>query len=82
MREREGTGPSRSCDWWTVFTGELGTLRYTSHNTDVIEPDGDGAVYRKSLVLAGEVSEEMEAMFRNGAGSLGQALKVHREKGD
>jgi len=32
-------------------------------------------------VLAGEVSDEMEAMFRNGTGSLCQMLKEHLEKG-
>jgi len=53
---------------------------YTSRNTDEVVPDGEGAIYKKTLVLAGEVSEELEAMFRGGAGSLGQALKEHLEK--
>jgi hypothetical protein len=64
-----------------VFTGGFGALMYTSRNTDVIEPDSDGAVYKKSLALVGEVSEDMEAMFRGGAGSPCQVLKEHLEKG-
>ena len=63
-----------------VFTGGFGALMYTSRNTDVIEPDGDGAIYRKSLVMAGEISEELEARFRGGVGSVCKALKEHLER--
>jgi DNA-binding transcriptional ArsR family regulator len=64
-----------------VFTGGFGTLMYTSRNTDEVIADGEGTIYKKTLVMAGEVSEELEAMFRGGAGSLPQALKAHLEKG-
>lgn len=63
-----------------VFTGGFGELMYTSRNTDVIEPEGSGAIYRKTLVMAGEVSEDLESIFRGGAGSLPQALKAYLEK--
>jgi DNA-binding transcriptional ArsR family regulator len=64
-----------------VFTGGFGTLMYTSRNTDEIIPDGDGTIYKKTLVMAGEISEDLEAMFRGGAGSLPQVLKTYMEKG-
>jgi hypothetical protein len=31
--------------------------------------------------MAGEISEDLEAMFRGGAGRLPQKLKEHLEKG-
>jgi DNA-binding transcriptional ArsR family regulator/uncharacterized protein YndB with AHSA1/START domain len=63
-----------------VFTGGFGPLMYTSRNTDVLEADGEGTLYKKTLVLAGEVPEEMEAMFREGTAGLCQALKVYVEQ--
>ena len=63
-----------------VLTGGLDEWMYTARNTDVVEPDGDGAIYKKSLLLAGEVPATLETIFRSGAGGLGQALKTYLEK--
>lgn len=65
-----------------VLSGGFDAQLYTSRNTDVIEPDGDGAIYKKTLVMAGEITEELESLYRNGTGGLCQILKTYLEQGD
>lgn len=62
-----------------VFSGGFGTRMYTSKNIEVVTAAGEGTRYQKTLVLAGEVSPEMEDMFRSGVGGLTQKLKQHLE---
>lgn len=54
----------------------------TSFNVDSVEVDGDGAIYRKSLILWGDVSEELEEMFTSGSKALMyDSLKAYVEEG-
>jgi uncharacterized protein YndB with AHSA1/START domain len=62
-----------------VFSGGFGSRMYTSKNIEVVSAAGGGTRYQKTLILAGEVSEEMENMFRSGVGAVAQKLKQHLE---
>jgi uncharacterized protein YndB with AHSA1/START domain len=53
---------------------------YNSRNTDTVEATEEGAVYKKTLLMWGMISEEVEEMFRNGTGHLLEVLKQHAEK--
>lgn len=65
----------------TASTGVWGEA-YSACNTDAVEPIEGGSRYKKSLKLWGEVSEELETMFRQGTGSmLKDALKAYCEEG-
>jgi hypothetical protein len=62
----------------SVVQGFMGAC--TIANDDLVEARGDGAVYKKSLKIWGEVPEEMERMFREGSAAiLHQALKSYCE---
>jgi DNA-binding transcriptional ArsR family regulator len=64
----------------SVVTGFMGA--YSAANDDVVEARGDGAVYKKSLKLWGDVPPELEQMFREGSAALmKQALKAYCEEG-
>lgn len=55
---------------------------YTAANDDVVEPTETGCRYKKSLRMWGDVPEEIETMFRQGAASLMKvALKAYCEEG-
>ncbi|MBS1717996.1 MAG: helix-turn-helix domain-containing protein [Armatimonadetes bacterium] len=54
----------------------------SSFNTETMEPDGDGTIYKKELVLWGVVPPEMEPMFTSGIKTIiEKALKGYLEEG-
>jgi DNA-binding transcriptional ArsR family regulator len=52
---------------------------FNTRNTDLIEQTDDGVVYKKSYVLWGMISEDVEARLRKGTGYLLEVLKDHVE---
>jgi DNA-binding transcriptional ArsR family regulator/uncharacterized protein YndB with AHSA1/START domain len=55
---------------------------YTSVSWEFLERDGDGTKNRKSMRLWGEVTDELEAMFRQGQKVLGdERLRAYVEEG-
>lgn len=65
----------------SVMSGVWGDA-YSACNTDFVEPIAGGCRYRKSLRLWGEVSGELEDMFRQGTSTaLKSALKSYCEEG-
>jgi hypothetical protein len=52
---------------------------FNSRNTDTIEVTENGVIYRKSYVLWGMISEEVEARLRKGTGYLLNVLKDYLE---
>lgn len=64
----------------SIATGFLGACTFA--NDDIIEPTENGCIYRKSLKIWGDVSPELEEMFRMGsAGFLKESLKAYCEEG-
>lgn len=51
----------------------------TSFNRDELEEDGDGTIYRKSLQMWGDVSDEAAEMYESGTRSLLAALRRYLE---
>lgn len=73
-----GFDPGHQCS--SVVSGFMGS--YTAANDDIVEPRGSGCVYKKSLRLWGEVTEDLEKMFREGSAAImKQALKAYCEEG-
>lgn len=58
----------------------LNAQPYTTQSVEMLEPEGDGTRYHKTLILWGDVREEIEQMFRQGVPSLTEALKTYIEK--
>lgn len=52
---------------------------FNTRNTDTIELSENGVIYKKSYVLWGMISEEVEARIRKGTGYLLDVLKDHLE---
>ena len=65
----------------TVVAGFMGC--YTATNDDVVEATESGAIYKKSLRLWGDISDDMERMFRDGSAAImKEALKGYCEEGN
>lgn len=58
----------------------LSAQPYMTQSTEVIEPEGEGTRYRKTLVIWGDVREEVEQMYRQGVPGVTEALKVFVEQ--
>lgn len=70
--------PHRCSSTTTGFMGRACTFA----NDDVVEPKDGGCVYKKSLCIWGDVSQELEEMFRSGSAAiLKGALKSYCEEG-
>lgn len=56
---------------------------FSSINWDIVEAEEEGAVYRKSLTLWGDVPEEVEHMFREGSREIIEThLRAYVEQGE
>lgn len=54
---------------------------YNSRNIERLEPDGqDETIYKKTLILWGDVAEEIAEMFDGGVPTILKAVKEHVEK--
>ncbi len=49
-----------------TLSGSVGNDPYTSMNIDAVEPDGQGSLYKKTLILWGGVPEETPGTLRSG----------------
>ena len=64
-----------------VGTSTLSPEAYQTRNTDTVEAVENGAIYRKSYVLWGDISKETEDRIRNGVKFLSGELKKFLESG-
>jgi hypothetical protein len=61
----------------TMLSGGYGASLVHKKIVEALEPAGDATLYKRALILSGEVSEEMEAMYRTGVAEVVDALKRH-----
>jgi uncharacterized protein YndB with AHSA1/START domain len=64
-----------------VGVSTLGPEVYQTRNTDTVEASENGAVYKKSYVLWGNITEETEDRIKNGVKFLSGELKKYLETG-